>query len=203
MEDPVDLIEAKTVHLIRRAQEGDGAALETLFQRYAPRAKQIAALRMRRPVSSLATLDDIVQEALLRAFRNLEHFEQRTEGSFRHYLACCVQTAIGDALDKAHNTVRDEKREVQVADMDLFAEIFGRSAVPTASGIVQARELLERTEAALASLSDRDQYLIVLGRLDRMSSAEIARHLGFEKEETVRVALSRALKKLESALGIG
>ena len=85
-------VDPATTTLIRDYQGGSQDALEVLFGRYLPRVRQIAVLRVPREVSRLASRDDIVQEALIRAFRNLKEFDTETEGTFRDYLARCVES---------------------------------------------------------------------------------------------------------------
>src|SRR5687767_14931203 len=90
-------IDADTVWLICKYQTGDRNALERLFERYTRRVKLIVAFRMRRPVSSLAEHDDIVQEALTKAYCNLDAFNTYTQGTFIGYLVKCVRSAILNA----------------------------------------------------------------------------------------------------------
>lgn len=50
---------------MRVAQDGDRAALETLFTRYLPRVRRIVAARMGCTLAGFAVEDDVVQESLL------------------------------------------------------------------------------------------------------------------------------------------
>jgi DNA-directed RNA polymerase specialized sigma24 family protein len=86
---------------VSAAQEGDRRALEELFARYLPRVRQIVALRMGRRQRQILEVDDVAQEALLSVFRGLERFEHRSQGSFRNWLARCVESQVAGAARKA------------------------------------------------------------------------------------------------------
>jgi len=92
----------ETVRLVRAAQSGDQRSIEALFERYLPRVRQIVALRLGYRTRDFAVHDDLVQEALVRAFRGLDRYEERSEGTFRNWVATCVANTV-------RNWFRDEK----------------------------------------------------------------------------------------------
>ena len=65
--------------LIRAVQQGDDAAARELFARYLPRVRQIAALRMGRPVRELVDVEDVVQATLLATWRSIEKYDTRSD----------------------------------------------------------------------------------------------------------------------------
>ena len=87
--DPAESYEA-TLELVGAAQKGDRSALEALFERYLPRVRQIVAVRMGRRLNQVVEFDDIAQDVLLKVFQGLDRFEQKSEGSFRNWLANCA-----------------------------------------------------------------------------------------------------------------
>jgi RNA polymerase sigma-70 factor (ECF subfamily) len=193
----------KTLHLVRSAQQGSPQALEALFKRYLPRVRQIVALRLGYRQASCATIDDLVQEALLRVFQNLEQFAAQSEASFRHWIATCVANSV-------RNTLRDARAEKRGGQrVRVFAELFPESLAssifpgkgPTASAILQGAETLEKIEAALLSLEECDRELIILRRLCEMSYREVADKLGLS-EVAARQAFHRAMARLEQASGL-
>ena len=190
-----------TLQLIRSAREGSDPALEELFRRYLPRVRQIVALRLGCRRADLATREDLVQESLLHVFENLDRFEERSGGSFRNWIATCVANTIRNVQRDARAQKRGGgrvRRFADILDEDLSAAIFPGDA-PTPSAIHRGVELLERIEAALLALGDRDRELIVLRRLCEMTYAEIAAQRG-ESEMAVRKAFNRAMRRLESAI---
>lgn len=191
-----------TTLLIRAAQAGDATAREALFARYLPRVRQIVALRMGQRLRQLIEVDDVVQEVLLDAFQGLEKFEPRSEGSFRNWLARCVEREIVDSARTETRKKRGGGAVRRFSDCDsslLGSSIFGADATSPSAG-VRLDELGERIEEALLQLPAYQRDLIVLRALCEMSYAEIAAELGISREETVRVAFSRALRQLKEQL---
>jgi RNA polymerase sigma-70 factor (ECF subfamily) len=191
-----------TVYLVGKAKAGDNNAVDELFRRYLPRVRQIVALRMQRPVSSLAAQQDIVQEACLRAFQGLDRFEFRSEGSFYNYLGSCVQGAILDAVDAARAKKRDARKErsLQYEKDGVLAGAVLVAKGPRPSGYVHAKELEEEIERALLELPAHQREIIILARICGMSHKEIMEEMNFHKESSSRKALSFALHKLEQKL---
>lgn len=184
-------LDPDTVHLIRRVQAGDQDAAAMLFERYSPRVKQIVALRLGRPVSALADQDDIVQEALLRAYRAIERFDTFSPGTFHGYLARCVRSAIVDERRRA-------AARRSVSEFDLGASLFP-SAEPTPSRVAQGRELNELIERSLLALSDRHRNVLILRALQGMSYDEIAKALQVTRE-SARVICHHARRRLEEEI---
>jgi RNA polymerase sigma-70 factor (ECF subfamily) len=196
----------ETVRLVLAAKDGDRRSLDELFARHAHRAIRSAALRMGRALDDFEDYEDIAQDALLRAFRGLDGFDPskgRTMGSFRSWLARCVETAFKDHMRRKNAEKRAEG--IRFADLrreDLSTVIF-EGKEPTPSKIAAGKEADRMVEQALLRLPPRYRSVIILRKVDGMEFDEIARELGFGSEESVRLVLSRALKKLRKELGLG
>jgi RNA polymerase sigma-70 factor (ECF subfamily) len=194
----------ETLVLIRAAQGGDAAALDALFARYLPRVRHIVALRLGWRLRQVIEVDDIVQEVLIDAFQGLERFEPRSEASFRNWLARCVEREITDASRTETRKKRGGGKVRRFGDYDssfLGSTLFGADTDSPSAG-VRADELSQRLEEAILQLPAYQRDLIVLRALCEMSYAEVARELGISREETVRVAYSRALRQLKELLRI-
>jgi RNA polymerase sigma-70 factor (ECF subfamily) len=193
-----------TLSLIASAKDGDREALEELFRRYAPRTLRIAALRFGWKTDQFADYEDIAQDALLRAFKGLHRFDPtvhgRTNGAFRSWLACCVESAIREHLRRKNVQKRGkERRFSDLAPEELSSSIFaGRT--PSPSQLLRGTELERRLEAALLDLQERYRDIIIYRQLCGMSYEEIAGKMAFANVENVRLVFHRALKKLEEAL---
>lgn len=197
-DDPLET----TLELLEAARVGDEDALNALFERYLPRTRRIVACRMGWRLKQVEEYDDLVQEAFLRIFQGLDQFEARSEGSFRQWVACCVERAIRDAARRSKRAKRGGDRVRRLADLgneSLSESIFAGDS-PTPSLVVGARELEERIEECLLKLPERYRELIVLRSFCEMSYAEIAEALGFDREGTARQAYSRAVAKLREML---
>lgn len=193
----------KTLHLVRSAQQGSAGAVEELFRRYLPRVRQIVALRLGYRQAKLCEIDDLVQEALLKVFENLDKYEARSEAGFRHWIAACVGNAIRNVLRDARAQKRGGQRVRAFAEVlpeNLASSIFPGKG-PTPSAILQGAETLERIESALLKLDERDRELIILRRLCEMSYAELAENFGLS-EVAARQAFHRAMNRLEKASGL-
>lgn len=192
-----------TLRLVEAAQAGEREALEALFERYLPRVRRIVALRAGYRLRQLEDVDDLVQDALLRVFRDLDRFEARSEGSFRSWIARCVEREVIDGARRANAEKRGGARVRRFGDASdsLLAESIFAGDSPTPSAVLRGRELEERLEEALLALPDHHREVIVLRKICEMSYAEIARTLGFAEEVNARMAVSRALKRLRELLG--
>ena len=193
-----------TVVLVRDAQKGDRDALDSLFDRYLPRVRQIVALRMGQRLRQFTELDDLAQEALLSAFQGLERFEHQSEGSFRNWLARCVECAIVDCRRGADAAKRGGGNVRLFGDIDTEGFLSGilPGEGPTPSEVVKAKELEETLETALLKLPEHHRELIVLRHLCQMSYAEVAKAMNFAKEDSARRGCARALQKLREAAGL-
>jgi RNA polymerase sigma-70 factor (ECF subfamily) len=193
-----------TVILLRAARAGDRAALDQLFQRYAPLVRRVVALRMGRPISAIHEHEDIVQEAVLKAFQGLEGFEPEREGAFRNWLCRCVESAIVDALRRS----RAKKRGRRTLSLD-DPEVLSLSSPVLAAGdlspgtVLGRREDEEMLHAALLELKQHHREIIIKRQLCQMSYGEIAAEMGLGQEATVRKAHERALRKLRESMGAG
>jgi RNA polymerase sigma-70 factor (ECF subfamily) len=191
-----------TSFLVDAAKGGDRRALENLFARYLPRVRQIVALRLGRRQHQFLEDDDVVQEILFTVFQDLERFEHKSEGSFRNWIAKCVECKIVDLARNAEAKKRGGGKVRRFGDFGterLSDSIFPGKG-PTPSQVAQAKETEEKLEAALLSLPAHYREVIILRQLCEMSYPEVAKALGFREEVSARKACSRALAKLKELM---
>ncbi len=188
---------AHTTMLLRDAHGGSDSALDELFERYLPRIRRIVAARLGRPLAELVDDDDIVQETLLDALRQIRSAEAATIGRFQSWLARCVENNLRDAWRRAGAQKRDRGRVVSFGDL---GSEFVRNTVPdqgaSPSGRAGEAELDERLERGLLALRREFREVVVLRVLCGMSFAEIAVELKLEDAALARSWLSRALAEL-------
>lgn len=185
---------------IRAAQGGDRAALENLFARYWPQVLKIVALRAGRPRREYQELEDVAQEAMLRAFRFFDRFDvERSEGTFRNWLARIVETALVDHLRRQKAEKRGAHARAPLAD-DSSAPDAPVARDPRPSEAARGKELEDRITEALARLTERARELIVLREHCGMEYAEIAEALGLKNADTARALHHRALRSLAALL---
>lgn len=193
----------RTSSLLRAAQQGSQPALEGLFARYLSRVSRMVALRLGVPPADVHEQQDLVQEALLSAFRSLDSFEHRSEGSFRNWLAGIVENRIRDYVRK-----RDaEKRGGGQVVPSALRDASGRgspapaSPEPSPSEHAMGRELEARIERALLGLGERYRRAFELRRLAEMSYEEIAEEMGLSGAASARALFARTLSKIADAVG--
>jgi RNA polymerase sigma-70 factor (ECF subfamily) len=146
----------------------------------------------RLPAGSRALLDteDLVQETLAGAVRQIEKFEPKHQGAFHAYLRQAIKNRIRDAVRKA-------ARSSPATPLPPGARDPGASPLEATIG----REALERYEAALARLPE-DQREAVVARIEMdMSYEEIARAVGKPSPDAARMTVTRALARLAKELG--
>jgi RNA polymerase sigma-70 factor (ECF subfamily) len=172
--------------LIREAQKGSHRAFEELVRRYSERAYRAAFRVVRDPQIA----EDVLQEALLKAYRSLRSFENRS--SFYTWL---YRITVNLALDRQ----RREKRGPTLEWNDEVArdvEPRGVVSVPAdpevASQRVQLRELVAE---GIRGLPDGQREVLLLREVEGLSYEEIAQSMAISKG-TVMSRLHYARKKM-------
>lgn len=178
-----------SVELLVKAQSGDGEALNGLLARYLPRLKRWASGRLPSGMRTMLDTNDLVQDAVINALRNLDTLEIRNEGTLQAYLRRAVNNRIIDLYRRAG---RRPTRQEMPED----------AASPAASPLEAAigAEAVESYERALATLSDADQEAIVLRVELGLDFEEIAAQLGKPSADAARMAVSRAIARLANEM---
>ena len=176
--------------LIREAQGGSHPAFEELVRRYSERAYRAAY----RVVRDAEAAEDVLQEAWLKAYRNLRKFENRS--SFYTWL---YRITVNLALDRQ----RRGKSGVAVEwndEVDPPVEprgVVSRPADPElATGRIQVRELVAE---GIQQLPDGQREVLLLREVEGMTYDEIARAMEISKG-TVMSRLHYARRKLVAFL---
>lgn len=192
----------KTLADLEAHKRGDPQALGALFERYLPIVKRIVASRIGKRTANLDDVDDIAQEAMLDAFRGIEKFEFRGEGTFRSWLAQLVQNRLVSLRRREHAAKRgggSVRRYGSILASDVVEpEVAGDGATP--SQVAYCNELQERREVAMLSLSQYHREVVNLRDNCEMSFAEMAEALDIGSSDAVRMAYRRASEKLREAL---
>jgi RNA polymerase sigma-70 factor (ECF subfamily) len=169
--------------IVDRVQRGDVAAFDALVRRYIDRALVVA----RRITGNTHDAEDLVQDAFMRALDRIGSFDNtRPFGPwfFR------VLTNTGLNARRARVLRMTEPEAVDAPSSDALPD-----------EVLERREIRERFDAALASLSPRQRLIVTLFEVEEVPSSEIAARLGIA-QETVRWHLHQARLLLRQALGI-
>jgi RNA polymerase sigma-70 factor (subfamily 1) len=198
--------QTSTQALLQRAQSGDKEALNDLYNRYLMRV--LAAVRARLGAELRGKLEswDVVQDALLASLKNVQSFDQASEGAFLHWLAKVVENRIRDQLDYFRAEKRDHRLEKPLAgprsaESSVPLDIPERSSVPTPSQVLILRDDLARLEKAMDELPLESRELIVAVKIEGRTYDEIAQALG-KSPDAVRMQVKRALRALARAFRV-
>ena len=150
-------------HLVVRAQGGDSLAFDQLAERH--------SVRLRRVLFGI-TRDcdaayDAVQEALVRAWKNIGRFEGRAQ--FATWL-----TRIG--INEAYSTVRRAPEPPLELSDQVGQRIPGWSVRPEQA--LESREFLAAVDRALGQLPLDYRTAVVLRDVEGLTTTEVAEILG-------------------------
>lgn len=170
--------------VVERVLAGDTSLFEILMRRYNQRLFRVA----RSILADDAEAEDVMQEAYVRAFRELAHF--RGEARFATWL---TRIACHEALARA----RKRQRLVSIAG--------GEPPEPPSTGTLGPERELENRELqtilrdAVELLPDPLRAVFCLREIEGLSTEETAEALGLTVEN-VRVRLHRAKRSLRGML---
>jgi RNA polymerase sigma-70 factor (ECF subfamily) len=187
-ESPAPLL--ATRELLRRAKEGDHAALDQLMARYLPRLQRWAAGRLPTYARSLFDTPDLVQDTLLRVVERLDRVEVRGPGGFQAYVRQAVLNRIRDEVDWAKRRPDPGQKLESLTD---------RAPSPLEHAI--GAELLARYERALATLSEEERQLLHMRIELDFDYDAIAEMTGSPSRDAARMSVRRALARLAEAMG--
>ncbi len=175
--------------LVQRAREGDRAAFRVLVERH-QRASFALAIGMLRHE---ADARDALQEAFLKAFRNLGSFHG--DAAFSTWLYRIVSNACIDRRRRRKITVEADDVTIGAVDSSPTLAVMPRNPHRE----LERTRLGERIQAALAKLPDYHRDTVVLREVEGLSYAEIAEATGVSIG-TVMSRLFHARQKLQVAL---
>jgi RNA polymerase sigma-70 factor (ECF subfamily) len=184
-----------TFTLLEKAQAGDREALSRAFEKYQRRLAVLVHFKLGERARTFAEVDDIVQETLLRAFRDIEHFSYQAPGSFLRWLSAIADHAIVDR-------VRYHGRERRAAEEIPFRSESNPAGpepadTKTPSRLLAQREAVERLLTRLSALPEDYRKVILMAKIEGLSTAEIAAHMG-KSREAVALLVYRAVKRFRT-----
>ncbi len=192
--------------LISAARGGDREAFEDLLKRFAGVVERTVEAEAGQHLRRRMDAEDLVQEALLRAFQSIGQFRGENDASFRSWLETVARHAVQDAgrrLGAFGGQRRFEMSIEQGADegassWTLESELAAGGATP--SQVVRRDERFDRLKRVLATLSEDHSRVIFLARVQGLPIKEVARRMDRTPEAT-SMLLMRALIKLREAFG--
>jgi RNA polymerase sigma-70 factor, ECF subfamily len=187
-----------TTHdIVRRVKEGQSDAFTDLFAKYRAKLAVLIHFRLGPELIRFVDVDDILQDTLIRAYRDVDNFEYRGSGSFMSWLARIADHVIADLA-------RSRGRQKRAAELVRFRSE-GNPAGPdpvdykTPSRIFRENEDLARLIEQLHLLSEDYRNVILMAKVEGLTSREIADRLG-KPPEAVALLLHRAIKRFRKLL---
>ena len=185
---------SSTFGLIDRIRHGDREAFTPLFRKYRPRLAVFVHYRLSPQLRAQIEIDDILQETLFRAYQELGQFSYHGPGSFFRWLSRIAEHVV---VDEARYRGRAKRRAADVVPFRSDSNPAGPEPVDSKSPSrlfargEKFRRLMQRLDALPANYRD----IIILSKVEGLSTAEVAEKLGKTREATA-LLLHRALKHL-------
>ena len=173
--------------LVQRAQRGDLRAFDLLVLKYQGR---IAAL-VSRYVSDAGEVEDVTQEAFIKAYRALGKF--RGDSAFYTWL---YRIAANAAKNHLVAKGRRPGADATIEDAEGFDEGGLLSEIASPEALAMGGELAEVVESALNALPDELKAALMLREFDGLSYDDIADVLGCPVG-TVRSRIFRAREAID------
>lgn len=176
-------LDAEQIDLIRRAKEGDRAALTILLKDSRRWLAEQIAYRIPQILKSAIDEDDIVQQAHVQAFRSVSRFEDRGPDSFQRWLKAIALGKLRDAMKhvraaKRYGPVVTRRAPKSLEDsMVAFLDVIA-SPVLTPSHTARREEKAAAVRAALEKLPEHYRQAVSLVYLEGKPVAEAAETLG-------------------------
>jgi RNA polymerase sigma-70 factor (ECF subfamily) len=185
---PVEPDDCTTIAILERIRGGDAAGFEELYRRYHDELLFVVRRRLGARLRDCLESEDVLQSVALEAFQALPRFVPRGDGSLRAFLHTLVLNKIRDRAD----TYGAQKRQGGIPLSDSIAQRLPADPGPEPAYFDDS---YARLEQALARLPEDLRTVIVLRRIDGLSSKEIAARLG-KSDAAVRKLASRAMARL-------
>ena len=177
--------------LVRRVQAGDSRAFDLLFMRYQHRINSLVS----RYVRSAEDVEDITQDAFIKAYRALPRF--RGESAFYTWL-------YRIAVNTAKNHLASSSRRLQEVEIETDGSETGQVAQALADpdgpeGALRSDQLRQAVDHAISALPADLRSALTLREFDGLSYAQIADVMDCPVG-TVRSRIFRARESVDAAI---
>jgi len=189
-----------TFLLLEQAKAGDDLALSRAFERTRRRLAVLVHYKLSPRSGNFADVEDIVQETCLRAFRDIHSFSYQSPGAFMRWLSTIADHVIVDRV-RHQNRARRASPAGEDVRFHSPSNPHGPEPVTTAtpSRLFAQQQAVDLLLARLDALPDNARRLILMAKVEGLSTAEIAETLG-KSREAVAVLLFRAVQRFRNVL---
>lgn len=179
--------------LVSRAKNGDCEAFNLLVRKYQPKVRRLIG----RFVADSAEVEDLSQEAFIKAYRAIAQFQGKS--AFYTWLyKIAVNTAKNHLLMRRKKPLRpDVVVEIQSAEREHSADFVTDNQSPESLWV--SHEIAKAVQKALSNLSSELRMAIELREFEGLSYDEIAQKMKIPAG-TVRSRIFRARESIAAEL---
>ncbi|MGE4370072.1 MAG: RNA polymerase sigma factor RpoE [Burkholderiaceae bacterium] len=178
--------------LVARVQRGDKRAFDLLVLKYQRKIMRLLSRLVREP----SEIEDVAQEAFIKAYRALPQF--RGESAFYTWLyRIAINTARNWQAANARRPITNNSIENE--DGETFSQIDNLTDINTPESMMASRQIVETVNAAMNALPDELRTAIILREIEGMSYDDIAETMGCPIG-TVRSRIYRAREAIAAQL---
>ena len=184
-----------TFALLEQAKGGDEQALSRAFERHRRRLAVLIHYKLSPRAREFCEVEDLVQETCLRAFRDIGNFTYQSPGSFLRWLSAIADHAI---VDRARYQNRERRAGEEVPFRSASNPLGPEPADSrTPSRLFAQQEAVERLLKRMDALPEDYRQVLILAKIEGLSTAEMAERLG-KSREAVALLVYRALKRFRA-----
>jgi len=186
--------EAEELSLIRRAQEGDRSAFDTLVRLYDKNVLRLAL----QVVGSPEEARDLYQEAFLKVYRSIRHF--RLEAKFSTWLYRVVMNVCLDHLRRQKTRKEVAVPRTEEGEPEFLQTVPEERPALDPERATHSKEINRRIQMALERLNPRERMVFELKHYQGLRLRAIG-EICKTSEQTAKNCLFRATQKLRLELG--
>jgi RNA polymerase sigma-70 factor (ECF subfamily) len=197
---------SQTQELLERAKAGDAPAVNALLDRHREALRRMIDLRMDRAIQQRVDASDIVQDVLVEANRRLDEYLKDPSMPFHLWMRHIARDRLIDAYRRHRQAARRSMdreqplvaaRYLDQSTLDLAAQLADREMTPAAAATWH--ELQRRFQAALDTLDEQDQEVVLMRHFEHLGNSEVAQALGLS-EAAAGMRYLRAMRRLREKL---
>lgn len=187
-----------TFTLLEKARNGDEAALSRALEKY--RRRLAVLIHFKLDPRESADAEDVLQETYLRAFRALDRFDYQSPGSFLRWLSAIADSVI---VDRARYRNRERRAGDEVPFRSESNPLGPEPAdTRTPSRLFAQEEAMQRLLGRLAALPEHYRQMILMAKIEGLTTAEMAERLGKSRDEVAQLVF-RAVKRFRAICEAG
>ena len=176
--------------VVARARDGDRDAFRVLVDLHSRYIYSLA----HRMTGNAQDAEDVVQEAWLKAHKQLSRFESRAD--FRTWMhRITVNCSIDLIRARRH---REDAHDPVDLEQGPLSDV-GSEAQPTPERVAASTQISDRVNEALGLLTALERAAFTLRHVEGMSIEEVGAKLGLKTSAT-KHSIFRAVKKMRAAL---